>query len=87
MARGAIAFNTECSFSVVAGTAGFILLHLFHSNFFMLIGVGIEFVVAGCAFLTGTGNMNFVAEQDIATFVLEGNVTSTNSRDRRHGNK
>jgi hypothetical protein len=70
MALDTFAFNAERNLAIVAGSAGFALLHLFHGDFFMLYGIGVEFVVAGGALLTGSGHMCFVAEQHFTTFVF-----------------
>jgi hypothetical protein len=53
MALHTVAFNTEGNLAVVASSAGLVLLHLLHSNFFVLFTVRKGLVVAGAALLSG----------------------------------
>jgi len=74
---GAVALDTERGLAVMAGAAGLALLHILHGDLFVSFGVGIEFVVTGGAFLSGTRYMDLMAEYDISTLVLQGDVASS----------
>jgi hypothetical protein len=54
MALGTVCLDAERGFAIVACAAELALLHIFHGVLLVLLGDGVELVMTGGAFLSGS---------------------------------
>lgn len=82
MTLGAVASYRKRPLAIVAKPAGFSVFHLLHGDFFMFFAVNEKFIVTVVAGKLHAIHMGGVAENHIATLVLQSNVFASPGKNR-----